>query len=417
MSRAGYKLFLASRMSLSSRKGGAANVGVAIAVTGIALAVVAMMIAIAVMLGFKNEIRAKIMGFDAQLSIIAADPALAVEQSPQVMQIVRPLLPKGTAMVTTARQPVVLKTDSAFMGLVMKGVSGPQPLIQQSVVEGKMPLFDSVAPGDERYAIAISRMTAQKLGAKAGDRIWGYFTAQDGIKTRRLTVDAVFDTHFSDYDRNLSFGSLPLIQEISSAGPETCASIEISGFETDEQIDHAEEILDQALAQAFYDHKTDKLYTVSNVHRTAAVYFNWLSLLDTNIWVLLILLGLVAGFTLISSLFIIVLEKVRLIGLLKALGATNSGIAHTFVLVALRLVVRGLVIGDLLALAFIYAQKLWGVIPLDAESYYLDRVPVLMSWPWFAAINLGVVVVAFLVLLLPARIVSSISPSRVMRFE
>ncbi|MDE5836262.1 MAG: ABC transporter permease, partial [Paramuribaculum sp.] len=158
-------------------------------------------------------------------------------------------------------------------------------------------------------------------------------------------------------------------------------------------------------------------YRIETINTTGAMYFNWLELLDTNVVVILLLMGCVAGFTLVSCLFIIVLERVRMIGLLKALGATDGMIRRIFIYMACRLVSRGLIIGNLFALALLFAQKIWHIIPLDPEAYYLSYVPVSINLVSILALDVSVIALSFILLVLPSHIISTLSPSETMRYE
>ena len=208
-----------------------------------------------------------------------------------------------------------------------------------------------------------------------------------------------------------------MLQRLNSEGADCGSAIEISGLPDDATIDRVGRELADALLQGLYSGCIDTLYAVENVHDTAALYFNWLALLDTNVVVILILMALVSGFTLVSSLFIIILERVGMIGTLKALGAGNRMIERTFIIVAERLVGRGLIIGNIVGLGIVLIQRAWHLLPLDPEAYYLDYVPVEINWWWVVGLNVAVVVIAALVLILPSRIIATLSPASSMRYE
>jgi len=158
-------------------------------------------------------------------------------------------------------------------------------------------------------------------------------------------------------------------------------------------------------------------YRIDNVNTTGAIYFNWLQLLDTNIIVILSLMGCVAGFTLISSLFIIILQRVRTIGLLKALGATDGQIRRVFILMACRIVGAGLISGDIAGIGFILVQRAFHLIPLNPEAYYLNYVPVAGNWGVILLINLATALLSVALLLIPSHLIARISPAETMRYE
>lgn len=401
-----YELFMARRLSLRT-----GAVGARVAVAGVGLALAAMLIAVSVCQGFKREIRQKVMGFDSQLTVACAQERTPVRLTPNLMAAIASALPSTASATAVARQPAILKTDSAFAGIIVKASADTArvPFIEQSLVAGQMPT--------SRNQIAISRLTARQLGVEQGQKVFAYFTVGEAVYTRRLLVTGIYDTHFGDYDKALAFAPLSLIQGVNKVGPDICSSIEINGLATDADIDTYAGTLRDALAQALYDEKVDALHAVASIHESAALYYNWLALLDTNVTVLLSLMAVVAAFTLISSLIVIILERVPMIGILKALGATNSGVGRVFIIVAERLVLRGLLLGNAVGLGLLWLQSRFHLVPLNPEAYYLDSVPVHVDWWWVLGLNAAAVVLAALILVLPARVVATISPSKAIRWE
>ncbi len=411
--------FIARRIRLRPESG-RISAGVIIAVTGVALALCVMIASVAVMLGFKNQIREKVMGFEAQISVSAYSPESgkhkSVNLTPQLREIMAEALPENARITPSLFRPVILKTDSDFSGLMLKGIAPDNTLdlISSNIVSGQLPDFSS---DSTLYHIAISRLTANKLNLHTGDKINSFFIDNSGARPRKLTVAAIFDTHFTDYDRNILFGNIEMLRRMDKQDPESASTIEISGLTTDREIDDAARKLADRLSHAYYSGLSKEILTVSTIRQTASMYFNWLELLDTNVAVILVMMILVSGLTLISSLFIIVLERVNMIGVLKALGASNSLIRRVFIILAERLVITGLIIGNAVGLSLLYGQKLLRLIPLDPEAYYLDTVPVEINWWWILGINLGVIVISAIILILPSRIISGISPAEAIRFE
>mgnify|MGYP000774770578 CR=1 FL=1 len=417
------EFFIARRMQLTTASGRSSSTGVVIAVAGIALALVVMLVSVSVVLGFKHQIREKVMGFDAQLTVVAQKAygsdsidGTVVKMTPHLRSLIQSVLPEGAKMSLVSRRPGILKTDSAFAGIVVKGLEpgNDSPFIRSNVVAGVMPDY---AADSTLYHVVISSTVASRLGLESGDRVNAYFFSGAVPRARRLTVAGLYDTHFGEYDALYAFGSLEMLQRLNSEGADCGSAIEISGLPDDATIDRVGRELADALLQGLYSGCIDTLYAVENVHDTAALYFNWLALLDTNVVVILILMALVSGFTLVSSLFIIILERVGMIGTLKALGAGNRMIERTFIIVAERLVGRGLIIGNIVGLGIVLIQRAWHLLPLDPEAYYLDYVPVEINWWWVVGLNVAVVVIAALVLILPSRIIATLSPASSMRYE
>lgn len=397
------------------------STGVVIAIAGVALALMVMLISVSVMLGFKNQIRKKVIGFQSQLTIqpySISEPTMipAIDFSPQLSSAIKSALPSGASVTPSVTGTAILKTDDDFAGIIAKGITSGADLdfIASNIVEGSAEDFVNDSTG---YATIISRRIADRLGITAGDRISAFFVSDNGVRQRRLAIAAVYDTHFDDYDKSFIFVGIDMMRKVQGLTDNQATAIEITGLNTDQDIDQAQSALSHALNMARYKGITSDVMTISNVRQSAAMYFNWLDLIDTNVVVILVLMTLVSGLTLISSLFIIVLERVNMIGILKAIGATNGLIRRIFIIVAERLVITGLIIGNVLSISFILLQEHFHFIPLDPEAYYLDSVPVEISWWWIAGINLAVIAISALILIVPSRIVSTISPAVAVRFE
>ena len=420
-------LLIARRIDLRGSRRRGSGPGVVIAVAGIALALTVMMISVAVMQGFKKEIRAKVTGFESQLTVniasenadefggetdVATD-ATPVRLTPELKAIIAETLPGPRAAIAASR-PGVLKTDTDFAGVVFSTPSD-SIFVASHVVDGKMPDY---SVGNSENDIILSASMMRTLGLSGpGEKIGAYFFSNGGIKARRFTVAGVYDTHLTDYDASVVYASPAMIARLDRLGADAGTRIDINGLPSDALIEPSAKRLQDALLTAYYDRRLPELYRVDNAHRRGAVYFNWLELLDTNVAVILALMAAVSAFTLISSLFIIILERVNMIGILKAIGASNSLVRRTFIIVAERLVVRGLVIGNLVSLGLIALQAFTHILPLDADTYYLNYVPVSIGWLDVLALNAGVIVMAALVLLLPSHIVATISPARSIRYD
>lgn len=426
-----FEMFIARRLRLSGRKGQAAAdaggrgtaTGSIIAVAGIAVALVVMMLSIAVMLGFKHEIRAKVLGFDAQLTVYppataaADDIEGAITLTPRLESTIRSVVPDARLSLTVAH-PAIFKTADNFMGVVLRGFADNDAaaFIASHIIDGKIPDFN--LPADSvSQSVVISDVMANRLDLKAGDRIQACFFDNNAVRARNLTVEAVYNTNFSDYDELYAFTSNSLLQSLAGVGPDTGSAVYVNNVGDDEAIEKATADLLDTFYRNSYSGDGEPVYQLSNIHQTGALYFSWLELLDTNVVIILLLMAAVSGFTLISSLFIIILERVNMIGILKALGATNAQIRRIFIIVAQRLVVRGLLIGNVIGLLLIFVQDRFRVVPLDPEAYYLSYVPVEAGWLWIAGLNAAVIVISVIMLLVPTHIITTISPARAIRYD
>lgn len=414
------EIFISRRLSLRAEGARRMAVGVTVAVTGIALAIIIMMVSIAVVIGFKQEIRSKVSGFNSQIMIYPAEAYSIDRDNPGIRlsdtlrTLIAATFPEANVALTM-RRPAIFKTDSAFQGIILKGLgeSTGRQFIARQIVAGNFPSDNP----DSINSVAISQSTASQLGINIGDKLLTHFLQNNNLRTRALTVTGIFNTHFSDFDNMYAFTPLPMLQRLAHVDSITGSAVELSGFD-DAEIDGATTMLHDALIRQLTEHpENTPIYAIDNVHHTGAMYFTWLSLLDTNVVVILALMAVVSGFTLISCMFILILERVRMIGLLKAMGATNRFIGHIFIYMAQRIVLRGLIIGNAVGLLLLAVQKHLHIVPLDAEAYYLDYVPVEIGWWWILLLNICTVIISWVILILPARAIARLSPAESMRYE
>jgi ABC-type transport system, involved in lipoprotein release, permease component len=421
-----FELFIAKRLRLSTpdsdgRDKPHASPGAIIAIAGIAVSFIVMLLSIAVMMGFKHDIKAKLMGFDSQIMVYPpSSPVTGVTPaeitlSDTLSEIIESTLP-GSRLTLTVTRPVIFKTTDDFQGMILRGLANEDEgrFIRDNLTAGTLPDFTPDSAGTQ---VVIPSIMANKLSLGVGDKVHAYFINGDNVKVRRMSVTGIYDTHFSDYDKVYAFAPTRFLQTINGMAPNQASIISLTGFENDDEIDRATERLASELIDASVKDNNTPLYQTRNIHQTGAAYFSWLALLDTNVVVILVLMALVAGFTLISSLFIIILERVNMIGVLRALGASNNQIRKIFIIMAERLVVRGLLIGNIISLGFIALQHWFHVIPLNPESYYLNYVPVSFDVTAWLLLNVGVVIIACIMLILPTHIVATIKPSKVIKYD
>lgn len=410
-------LWISRRMRLGTD---GTAVGTVIAVTGVALALTVMELTLGIVVGFKDEIKRKLMGFDAQISIEAAyDPytrtqAATIAPSSALMDIVGDEAP-GAESRLVLRLPGILKTDSDFEGIVFVGQSPESDFSFErgNIVEGSWPDY---ASDSCRNDIVISRATASALGLAVGDKVYSTYIIDEAVKMRRNTVAAIFEADFGEYDRTVAYASLAALQSIAGLDPDEGNRLELRGM-PEEMISPAASKIESAMLAAMGNGTLDAYYPVQTVEQSGAIYFNWLSLLDTNVAVIFCLMLCVAAFTLVSSLFILVLDNVPAIGILRSMGASRRLIRSIFVDLGMRIVLRGMIAGNILGLGLLLIQKYTRMIPLDPEAYYLNCVPVEIR-PWsFVALNIGVALAAWLVLWIPARTASSVDPAKTINFE
>ena len=353
-----YELFIARRLRLNREGRRGLSTSIVIAIAGIALAIMIMMASLCIVLGFKDEIRNKVMGFDSHVTIHPEssdyDEEAYLTLTPELTDII-----KRTGEFTSAslvlQQTGVIKTEDNFQAVIVKGIEAGDgfDFVRDNIVEGSLPESDTA---ENRNKVAVSQTTARALQLHPGDRIYAYFFIDGAVKTRRIEVAAIYDTHFGDYDKLYIFAPLSFTQSICGTDSLSGNRLELKTADT-YRINEAAMHLQEAMMDSAENGHLQGMYSISSVLDTAMMYFNWLELLDTNVAVILILMMIVAGFTLISSLFIIILERVNMIGILKALGATNGEIRRIFIYMAQKIVIRGMIIGDITGITRLLLQQ------------------------------------------------------------
>ena len=411
-----YPLYIARRLSLAA--GGRRQApAVAVAVAAVALSVAVMIASVCIVLGFKSEIRDKVVGFNGHITLYpspsTSDEDNLITLTPSLKQELQSL-PFVTDFSLQAAIPAIFKTPSDFKGVYLKGFSGNATarFLEKNLESGELVDFSKE---ENKNKVIISSKTARQLGLKAGDKIDTYFIS-DELRVRRLEIAGIYNSHFDEYDELLVFGSLPLVQQMGQIGNDQGTYLQLTTDDFD-RIQEYTLLLQGHLNEALADGRLFRLYKTENVLSQGIGFFSWLSLLDMNVIVVLALMMIVGCITLVSGMLIIIIEKKRFIGMMKTLGAPTSEVRKIFVYLAIRVALWGMLIGNAVMIALMLVQEKTHFLKLDPDSYYIDFVPVHISWLAIALLNVGVVVVTYLVLILPSRFVAGISPAETMRYE
>lgn len=412
--------WISKRLRIGRGTSASTSTGAVIAVAGVALALVVMELSLAIATGFKYEIRRKIAGFDAVVSVLPpVNYATAVEEptlhaSDTLMSVIRQTVPGKRLSLTVARQ-AILKTDTDFNAVecISRDAQHDDSFERSNLVAGTWPIFSSESSND---SIVMSHMLASRLGLTLGDKTYLYFFIDGEVKARRVYVAGLYNSNFAEYDNYVVYASMPMLQRLSGRDSLAATSISIEGVSIDDA-PFVSRALSSNLIDAMSSGTVSRLYRTTDISSTGALYLNWLDLLDTNVVVIFALMLCVAAFTLISSLFIIILDRVTTIGILRSLGASKSFVSTIFVNIAMRLVGAGMLLGNVLGIGLIFTQSKTHIIPLDPQMYYLSYVPVELNWTWMILLNVGVAVGAWLILILPARLAARIDPASAMRYE
>lgn len=412
-----------------------------IAISGVAIGVAVMLITVAIVVGFKEEVRQKVIDFSGHLQMQAFVSNSTYELPPVCVSDTMLSFVKRVAEVERVERfvtkPAVIKTDDDFLSVVVKGTDqeGLREVLKSSKglkgskgSKGSEYSENSDDSEEEEWSereVALSKTIADKLKLKVGDQATFYFVQADKdadpfalgaentkVKVRKLTVRDIFETHFSEIDQQMVLGSMALLQQVSGWDDDMYSAVSLTLKDFD-QMDDAAWLINQL---NLVDRQGVQVY-VQTIEELNPTVFAWLALLDTNVWVILILIAVVAAFTMISGLLIIILERTQMIGILKAQGMDNRTLRKVFLWVALFLTGKGILWGNLIGLAFCLVQWKWHIISLDPANYYLEWVPIHLTLPMFILINVGTIIITLLVLIGPSALVARIAPTKAIQSE
>jgi lipoprotein-releasing system permease protein len=392
-----------------------------VALVGIVLAVVVMILSIAIVMGFKGEISGKIMHLDAHLRVTNA--ALGIDENYATVngrEVREAIAENGTfaplieSISLVADKSAILKTDQDFMGIIMRGVDDGYDwrYLKSRMVEGTTPIVSDTASTNQ---IAIGKTVADRLQLHAGDKVMTYFI-DDKIKVRNLEIAGVFETDLDAFDAAYIVGGISTVQSVNEWNGDTGTQVAINLKNTG-NLDADAYSLYTLLAENTVQHESHNLFFVTTTQQNNLPFFAWLQMLDMNVVIILTLMMIVAAFTLISAMLMIVLERIRVIGNFKALGATNGSIRRIFIYLTGKLILKALLIGNIIGIGLCLLQKYGHIVRLDPTAYYMPYVPIHLSIPALVLLNVGIIVVSYLTLLGASHIISTIKPTATMRFE
>lgn len=390
---------------------------VRIAIIGVAVGLAVMIVSVCVVLGFKHAIRDKVVGFGshiqvAEFSMLQQGTDSPIEVDDSVMNVLQHI--EGVKHVQRfAMKQGILKTDSDFLGVAFKGV-GPEfdsTFIHQHLLEGVVPKFSDKSSGNK---ILVSKVMADKLKLTCGSRIFAYFIDDSGVRTRRFTIAGIYQTNLTQYDNVMCYVDLYTAVKLNGWQEDMASGAELQV----DNFDKLDEVENRVVK--LVNRTTDKYgntYSSKTIKELSPQIFSWLDLLDLNVWIILIIMMAVAAVTMISGLLIIILERTQMIGLMKALGARNPMVRHTFMWFAAFIIGRGLLWGNMIALALVALQYFTGIVKLDPATYYVSSVPVEVNVLFVVLLNIGTLLISLLVLIGPSFLISHIHPAKTMTYE
>ena len=389
---------------------------VRVATIGIAVGLAVMLVAIAVVVGFKKEVREQIIGFGSHIQISGYSGYAQAEEdamvcSPQLDSVIWSY-PGIKAVQHIVQKPAILKTDTDFQGVLLKGVDSTYSwdFFKSNIIAG-----DTIAREGDKVSrdALISKRLANLLGLNVGDEVSSYFV-QEQVRVRKLRVVGIFETNFQDYDNLYLITDARMLQQLNGWQGNDFTSIEVLLDDYD-ALDVTTDALFFGVANRFDER--GKMLQVKSIKQISPLIFDWLDMLDINAVIILVLMLLVSGFLMISGLLILILERTADIGVLKALGATNWTIRKVFLYQSVFLIGKGMLWGNVVGMLIVGMQYYFHFIPLDPDIYYVRWVPVFITaWQW-ALINVGSAVLSVLMLVGPSYLITRISPAKAIRFD
>ena len=400
--------FLAKRISFKNTGGFSTTIH-RIAVGSLALGLGVSLLAFMVLGGFQRSVSEKVYGFTGHFQVQKYAVSNSFEEMPFSLSSDfaqnYTKLPFIEKMQSVAHKAALLKGDEEVEGILMKGVGIDFDSLgfQKYLTEGRLIRIPDSGTSNE---ILVSKMIAQKLMLQVGDKLTLYFV-QDPPRFRRVELVGIFETYLENFDEKMIIGELQTIRNLN-------------GW-TEDQVGALEVFVDEYQNVSSYFAEIEKtldfdLKLIDSRDKFLEI-FDWLRLLDTNVYVFIGLIGFVAIFNMGAILFILIMERTQMIGLLKALGSTDSQIRKIFFWNGINILGRGLLIGNAIGLGFGFLQDRFHLIPLDPASYYMSFVPIEWNWPVFLALNLGISLLTALVLWIPVLVISKVDPIKSIKFD
>lgn len=388
-----------------------------IAIAGVAVGLAVMLVSVSVVFGFKHTIRNKVVGFGSHIQVANFMTLQASEQYPiqmgdSMLRVLR-AIPGVRNVQRFAMKQGILKTNNDFLGVAFKGIAADYDttFIHQNLVAGAIPHFSDSAG---KQQVVISQAIADQLNLKLGDKVFAYFIDNTGVKARRFTVAAIYQTNLSQYDKVTCFIDFYTAVKLNAWETDQASGAELTVKDFDRLNETAARVVNKVNRTV---DRYGETYSSQTIQEMNPQIFSWLDLLDLNVWIILGLMLSVAGVTMISGLLIIILERTAMIGILKAVGARNVTIRRTFLWFAVFTIGKGMLIGNLIGIGLIALQHYTGLVKLNPATYYVNTVPVEFNLPVWLLLNVATLLVSVFVLIAPSYLVSKINPAASMRYE
>jgi lipoprotein-releasing system permease protein len=379
-----------------------------IAILAIALSVAVMLLSVTVLTGFKNEISNKIIGFGSHITISNFTNNQSYESEPIALnQEFYPSITEQQGIKhiqTFATKAGIIKTKDEILGMVLKGIGSDfnPSFFEKNLIEGQVPIYNDTLTSNR---VMISKSVADVLQLKLGEKLIMYFVEQPP-RVRKFLIAGIYETGFADFDDLIIMADIRHIQKLNG-----WESNQVGGFEI--LIDNFEQ-LDEITAKVY--EQIPYNLNAQSIKEKNPQLFDWLDLQDINVRVILILMLIVGGVNMITALLILILERTSLVGTLKALGASNWSVRKVFLYNGVYLILKGLFWGNIIGLGIAFLQKKFQFISLDSSIYYMDTVPINFNFMHILMLNVGTLLVCWLILIIPSIIITKITPIKAIRF-
>ncbi|QBZ97601.1 ABC transporter permease [Flavobacterium sangjuense] len=383
-----------------------------IAITAIALGMIMMIVSIATGIGLQQKIRQKVSAFNGHI-IVSGYNDNNSDVSTTPISIHQNFYPNFknvdgiTHVQAVASKAGIIRTESAFEGIIFKGVGKDYQTdnLKEYLTEGRLPNFKA----NLNEEVLISQYLCNRLGLKLGDKFVTYFMKEnsEGYNLRNFKIVGIYNSGFQEFDASYVIGDIRHVQRINKWRPEQIGSFEVF-------VDDFTQI--ESKGQEVYEETSSTLDSQTIVEKFYYI-FEWLKLFDFNIIVILIVMIAVSTINMVVALLVLILERTQMIGILKSLGANNWSIRKVFLYNAAYLIGRGLLWGNLIGIGLLLLQKYFGIIKLNPESYYVNVAPVDINLFYILLLNIGTIAICLVVLLIPSYIITKITPSKSIRFE
>jgi lipoprotein-releasing system permease protein len=409
--------FIAQRLIKGRRAGTSFSRPInVIAIIGIAMGLAVMILAVAILTGFKQQIREKIVGFGSNIQIVNFDSNLSFETAPihQGQEFIEKIrkIPGISHIQVFATKAGIIKTDEDFQGVVLKGIGSDfdWTYFRSNMVDGSVFTVTDTARTDK---VIISKKISDMLRLKTGDSFAMHFV-QDPPRMRKFTVSGIYETSLEEFDKIYVFCDIGHIKRLNGWDDD-----QISGFEIFiKDFDKLDKITAAVRDAVGYRLKEDdEQFKVTNIRTKYPQIFDWLNFQDVNVIIIILLMLIVAGFNMISGLLILILEKTNMIGVLKALGTDDVTIRRVFLYQAAYLISKGLLWGNIIGIGLAFLQLKTGLITLDPSSYYIKTVPVNLELVHILLLNAGTMAAILFMLLVPSNLISRITPVKAIRYD